>query len=522
MKAIQFTMMALFTVICISCHKDQGPRVDPLSKPIVILFDNDVHCGKDADGYAQIAGLKSAICAADTAQCILVSSGDYLQGGVIGSISKGSDMVTIMNRCGYDAVCLGNHEFDYGMPRLFELTKSLNVPVTCCNMTKVNDTEPIYKKFVMVEASSGAKVAFVGILTPEAYTAEHAAFVDKDNKQIYDVRKDYAVCVQDAVNQARNSGADYVIALAHLGEKAGEWSSWSMIGATNGIDAVLDGHSHTVVEYAAFPNKDGKMIPLSQTGTKFKSIGKLYISKKTGIVPELIPLGEVTQSSTAVSAVVDSIRQATSKQLDKIVGHTDYRLTIYDQDGVRIVRKKECNMGNFVADAFRYVGGGEITITNGGGIRTDIPVGDIKLRQLIDVAPFGSDIVTAKIKGNDILKILQRGSEGAQDDKECGRFPVVSGMKYVIEKNGTERVKASKVMVWNKDTKSYEPLDLNRIYTVSSTKYFCQGLDYVTGLEIIKEGLGIEYQAVENYLVNGLKGVVSPEYASVQGRITFE
>jgi len=521
MKTILLLVFASLPVFSFSCANGQTRSVKPLDKPIVILFDNDVHCGRDADGYAQISGLKAAICAADTAQCLMVSSGDYLQGGVIGSLSRGKDIVTIMNRCGYDAVCLGNHEFDYGMDRLFELTGELNIPVTCCNMTKVNETEPVFDKFIMVTTSSGTKIAFVGILTPEAYYAEHVSFIDNNHNQIYEVSENHAFFVQTAVNQARDSGADFVIALSHLGEEDGEWSSRTMIAATSGIDAVLDGHSHSVINGELYPNKDGKMIPRSQTGTKFKNIGKLYISKQGDIVSDLIPLIDVTQPNPSVSSVVDSIKQANSAFLNEIIGHSEFNLTIYDRNGRRIVRRNECTAGNFVADAFRYVGGGEIAITNGGGIRTDIPAGNITLHHIMDMVPFGNNTVTAKIIGSDILKILQNESEGAQNGKECGGFPVVSGMKYVIEKTGTERVKASKVMIWDKDTKCYKPLDLNRTYTVSSHSYFFNSLDYVK-IETTEKFPVIEYEAVEKYLQDGLKGIIGPEYKSTQGRITFE
>ena len=122
-------LLALAALMATSCQKDP---VEPQQErqSIVILFENDVHCA--IDGYARIAGLRDAI--ADTAWAALVSSGDYLQGTVVGAISHGQYIVDIMRTMRYDAVELGNHEFDYGVPRLQELFAGFNAPVLCCNL----------------------------------------------------------------------------------------------------------------------------------------------------------------------------------------------------------------------------------------------------------------------------------------------------------------------------------------------------------------------------------------------------
>ena len=134
MKKLKY-LLPLVVLGVYSCSGKQ-PQVDEStnalasSRSIVVVFENDVHC--NMDGYAKFAGLRDAI--ADTADVLTVSSGDFLQGGAMGSISRGGYVVTLMNAVGYDVVTLGNHEFDYKIPRLMELSDSMKTPITCANL----------------------------------------------------------------------------------------------------------------------------------------------------------------------------------------------------------------------------------------------------------------------------------------------------------------------------------------------------------------------------------------------------
>ena len=125
-----------------ACHKQ---------KSIVVLYENDVHCA--VDGYAKLAGLRDAI--ADTAHVFLVSNGDYVQGQTVGAISKGQYVVDIMKTIGYDAITLGNHEFDYGMERMFELLRQVPAPIVCCNLYDVRLGRSVFAPYVMKRVGSG-------------------------------------------------------------------------------------------------------------------------------------------------------------------------------------------------------------------------------------------------------------------------------------------------------------------------------------------------------------------------------
>jgi len=170
-------------------------------KSIVILFENDVHCG--IDGYTKLAGLRDAIASADTAYVGVTSSGDFINGGVAGAISRGQYIVDIMRSVGYDAIGLGNHEFDFGTPRLLELMPQAGVPVICANLFKAGGTQPIFPACTM-KTFGQKRVAFIGVCTPESMQAEAYSFYDKDGRQLYDMRtKDVFRLVQAAGDSVR-------------------------------------------------------------------------------------------------------------------------------------------------------------------------------------------------------------------------------------------------------------------------------------------------------------------------------
>ena len=215
----------------------QALKQKMMNRPIVVLYENDVHCG--IEGYAKIAGLRDAIAASDTAYVAVVSSGDFVQGGPAGTLSKGQYIIDIINSVGYDAMTIGNHEFDYKVPQLFHLTDQLNAPVTCVNFSDIKTGKQFYAPFV-IKKFGARKVAFVGVVTPSTLMSEGAAFYDEDGTQLYDLHhNDVYNLVQQATDSARAQGADYVVVLSHLGESTFDVVSGKMIAATTGIDAVL-------------------------------------------------------------------------------------------------------------------------------------------------------------------------------------------------------------------------------------------------------------------------------------------
>ena len=494
----------------------QALKEKMMHRPIVVLYENDVHCG--IEGYAKIAGLRDAIAATDTAYVAVVSSGDFVQGGPAGTLSKGQYVIDIINSVGYDAMTIGNHEFDYMVPQLFHLTDQLNAPVTCVNFSDMQTGKQVYAPFV-IKKFGARKVAFVGVVTPSTMMSEGAAFFDEDGKQLYDLHhKDVYNLVQQATDSARAQGADYVVVLSHLGESTFDVVSGKMIAATTGIDAVLDGHSHATIPCEKIANKKGKTVLCSQTGTKFANIGKLYIGSNGKLSTELLPTDKMEYISESVKAVVDSINEINAALTNKDCGYADQLMTINDNNGKRLVRSGETNLGNFVADAFRWYGDAQLAFSNAGGIRQNLPKGNITYGNLLETQPFSNEMCVIRISGHLLCDVLEVGAEALPD--ESGFFVQPSGFRYTIDKNAIPRV--SDVQVLN-DKGEYEPIDMDKEYTLATLNY---NLSQYNGLmlncELIKQNIGLDVEALYNYLINPLKGRIGSEYANPQGRITIK
>lgn len=486
-------------------------------KSIVILYENDVHCG--IDGYAKLAGLRDAI--ADTAYVAVVSSGDYLQGGTAGAISKGKYIVDIMKSVGYDAVTLGNHEFDYKTPRMIELLNYLAAPVVNVNLKDSQTGNFVFMPYVMKKYGT-KKVAFVGVTTPTTRYTEEYAFFDNDGKQLYELcEKNVYELVQNAVNSARSHGANYVIVLSHLGEDDNDLhvESHGLIANTMGIDVVLDGHTHSVIPHEYVTDKGGRKVLISQTGTKLNNIGKLYISKDgVTISNELVPTANIKESPI-VKHTTDSIKALSENFTSRHVGTSDYKLRILDDKGNQQVRLAETNAGDLVADAFRIVIGSQIGMTNGGGIRTEVNAGELKMGNIIDLLPYDNYLYEVEVEGSTIAQLLTKCIQGLPH--ENGDFPQVSGLKFDIDAKAHQ---VSNIKVLNTKTNEYEPIKMNSLYTIATTDYCITGGGMggiLKDSKVTKSSVMIYSEALVEYISNNLNGHVGKEYAAPQGRINF-
>lgn len=476
--------------------------VSAADQDIVILYTNDVHCGiDDKIGYAGLSLYKKEM-QAQTPYVTLVDAGDAIQGAPIGTLSDGGYIIDIMNQVGYDFAVPGNHEYDYGMPRFLELAGKLNCGYYSSNFMDLKTNTPVFAPYKMFTYGS-TKVALVGATTPESFTKSTPAYFqdgsgnyiygfceDETGKKLYDQ-------IQQSVNSARAEGAQFVILVGHLGENGttDRWTSDNVIKNTNGIDVVIDGHSHE--EYTKdLKNKDGKNVLLTQAGTKLNKIGKLTIHTDGSLANELVAQVPVTAVSstytvkkgdslsriakrelgsynrwreiynanrdkvkdpdvlnlgsqliipgkTAVSEdgkaldydtdqFIKNIKAQYQESLKAVLGHTDVELTIINPaTKERAVRNGETNLGDLCADAYRQVLGADIGIVNGGGVRAGIKPGNITYNDTLTVHPFGNMGCVVEATGQQIKDALEMASRNYP--KENGGFLQVSGLKYTIK-----------------------------------------------------------------------------------------
>ena len=511
MKAKFFLPCIAFAVFSCSETSSQAEgKPSSSQKSLVIVYENDVHC--NMDGYAKFAGLRDLI--ADTADVATVSSGDFLQGGAWGSVSRGGYVVPLVNKVGYDVMALGNHELDYKFPRLMELVDSLTPPIICSNLVLKGTTTPLFKPYVLKQIGS-KKIAFVGALTPDALVTESYAFEDDSSKDSYDIpASNVFQLVQTAVNNARKAGADYVILLSHFGIEP-PFTSMELIQNTSGIDAVLDGHSHSVVAEKFIPNLNGDSILVSQTGSKFQNVGVLDITHDGKFHSRLIPLDSITTSSKSVSAVYDSLYAIAVQNLQQVISSTKFDLTINGEDGNRLVRKGETNLADFVADALRYVFEADIGLVNGGSVRATIPAGNITYQNVLDVMPFANDMCLVRATGKQIKSALAEGV--AHLPNEFGGFLQVSGLRYEVILDSVPRI--GKVQV--ETNQGYTEIIEDKFYTVGMASYLAYAGVEITAFhksESITDKVMTDDEAVMKYL-KSLGSEIPELYHKPQGRI---
>lgn len=488
-------------------------------RSIVIYYENDVHC--QINGYAALAGLRDA--SADTAHVAVVSSGDFLQGGTAGAISDGAYIIDIMQAVNYDAVALGNHEFDYKIPRMLTLLERLGAPIVCVNLRDLSTGQMLYRPYV-IKQMGRKKVAFVGVLTPETMQDENYALVDSEGNFTHDLcaTEVYAL-TQQAVDQARAEGADYIIVLSHLGEKEtlSGVDSHSLIANTRGIDALFDGHSHTIVECQPTNSSDSRPVLITQTGTKFQNIGKLVISPDGHFSVQLLPIDSVGERSARVMAVTDSIKDLMHVVTSLPICESEVPIRINAPDGTRLVRSQETNAGDLVADAYRHAGKSDIAICNGGGIRADMPAGAINYGHIIDMLPYDNYLQVISITGRQLVDLLTLATSSYPN--EDGDFPQISGMRFTLHPNATVRI--SDVRILNSKTLKYVPIDLNATYSLTTSDYCVSGggmRGFLKGYPILHDRFDIHNKAVATYLTDALQGHIGKEYAHPQGRIIIK
>ena len=505
---------------------------------ITILYTNDVHTYIDKQSpkltYAAIAALKKSY-QDDGKNVLLVDAGDHVQGTAYGSMDEGATIIQLMNAAGYDAATPGNHEFDYGMDRAKELMADADYPYLSCNWVNLPLNNRVLSD-VKYFRIGGRTIAFVGITTPETITKSTPAyFMDKNQKRyVYDIlggedgQKLYSA-VQKSINKARMI-ADYVIGLGHLGvdPSSSPWTSKEVIEHTSGLDAFIDGHSHTVMECEWVKDLSGKAVALTQTGSYFANVGEMTIKADGSIATQLVPTYDGLDS--AVAGIQTEWVSAVDDMLGEKIAVAETNFYISDPaTGKRRIRLGETNLGDFVADGiYSYFNEVEqlhcdVAIMNGGGIRADVDAGDWSFKTCKQVSPFGNVACLMSVTGKQIQDALEFAARFAgAEGKENGGFLQVAGATYEIhtdipntvqtdDKNvwigsatGTPRVQ--NVKIYDKASGTYVPLDEGKTYALAGMNYTLRnlgdGFAMFDGAELIKDYVAEDYLVMSTYAMS--------------------
>lgn len=510
------------------------------TEDIIILYENDAH--GEIGGYSKLAAMKKEM-QQTYSNVGVVSSGDYIQGNSWGVISQGSYIVELMNLVGYDAVTLGNHEFDYRLERLEELIGMMDTKPVCCNFQKIGENESYFKPYSIVSYGD-VDIAYIGITTPSTITSSSPTqFKDEDENFIYTFcPSDLYEVVQENIDAAEAEGADYIIAISHVGyaddEIYGDLEDVEdLIKNTDGFDVVLDAHSHTILENKEITDKGGNNVVLSSTGTKFEYIGKLTISNDA-IETELIRTADYQETDPEVEAYIEQMYEEYATLGERKVAVSEVDLMTQDENGNRLVRIAETNLGDLCAEAFRSVVSADIGYINGGGLRSDILAGDVSFNSLLNVFPFNNTVVLAEADGQTIRDMMEMATMSWPE--EDGSFPHLAGITFSLntsipssvvldemeEFNGVAgQYRVYDIKVFNRETGKYEPIDLEKKYTIASHNYALvehgSGMRMLQNAEVLRNDGMLDVEALEQYIVEELDGVIGEEYTDVSVNITF-
>ena len=520
-----------FILVLISCSCSFAANLP--DKDIIIIYTNDVHCGvDDVIGYAGLAHYRKQMQNLSP-YITLVDAGDAVQGASIGAISHGRYIIEIMNHINYDIAIPGNHEFDYGWGQFENFAKNLKCSYISCNLRDAVTGQLVLKPYKIIRYGN-TKVAYVGICTPQTMSSTTpSTFMDSSGNFIYDFDGDLTgrkLCasVQEAVNQALDDGADYVIAVGHLGEDSAvkAWSSINVIANTRGIDALIDGHTHEVTPCMKVKNLDGKEIIITQTGTKLHNIGKMIIDTQGKISSELV--SEVKDKDSETQAFINEIQARYEDTLKSYIGHSNFELNAMDDQGNWLVRNGETGLCNLITDALLFsantMGGADIALFNGGGVRSNMKSGDLTYGSAFNVLPFGDTVSICEVSGQSLLDELEQGAR--LYPKRSGGFLQVSGITYTINGKIPSPVKVDNrnmlVSIEGERRVSNvkingKALDPKKLYKVVSITYLIAAQRY--RLKIIEP----DYEAACDSLVHYIKslGEIPERYKDSQNRITF-
>lgn len=457
---------------------------------LTVLHTNDVHSHLDVDdmgryGSARVKAVADSI-KAEKPDNVMVDAGDLLVGTIFFSQFDGTVDQVVLNMMGYDAITLGNHEFDKGPSILSSFIDNLQIPVVSSNVDFPG--EPLLNGKVIpyyIKEVGASRVGFIGA------TLTSTLGISNPGQTI--VFNDEIESLSTAVQQLRTEDVNIIIAITHVGFTADK----VIAGAVDGIDIIVGGHSHSLLSndkygIAAYPtvvnSPSGDPVLVVQAGSYNKYLGELDVTFNKDGVPVMwtgnpIYLDAGFPLDEDVAAYIAKINEDLLPMAQKVIGRTEVELT-REWD-------RESALGNLITDAmleYMRPQGVQIALTNNGGIRSAIPEGDITLGSVMKLLPFGNTMATFEIKGSDLWQTFDHGVSRALGEDIDGsggnRFlhnsgaivtwdPTLPKFDYKSQTGG--RVVSVKIDV-NGDGK-YVDLDLDATYKVVSNNYIRGGGD---------------------------------------------
>ncbi len=403
---------------------------------------------------------------------LLLAAGDMIQGNNWANLFQGESVIEIMNKMRFDAMVVGNHEFDFGQSVLKKRISEAVFPVLGADVEGIDALKPY-----VIKEIAGIKVGIIGVVTDETPVSTHPKNVAglKFNSP--------AATVKKYIEELKGK-VDIIIVLSHIGYHADR----ALAEKVKGIDVIVGGHSHTEI---LSPVMIGNTI-IVQAWEHAKALGVLDLTledgkiiKHYGHLVEIKP--ETGKEDKDVREIVEKYNSRIDTAMNQPIGEAGV-----DLDGEN-VRKQETNLGDLVADIMRKVAGADVAIINGGGIRSGINKGDIKMKDVYTVLPFDNYIVAIRLTGAKIREALEYGISAIEE--RAGRFPQVSGLSFTYSRSVNAGPKIRDIFIAGR------PVEPDREYVVATNDFLAAGGD---GYKMFGEAL----KSSKNFSITGgaLKG----------------
>lgn len=475
---------------------DFHARVDEYNRNGARCKEADAIAGVCIGGAPRIATTVAAI-QNDRPNVLVLDAGDQFQGTLFYNLFKGDVLTLTMNYIGYDAMAIGNHEFDNGPATLASFINGLDFPVLSANIDATNEPllNGLIDAYIVVERG-GHEIGIIGLTTPDT------ANISSPGPNI--IFTDMVAALQSAADALTAQGVDKIIALTHVGYDI----DLSLAAQVSGIDVFVGGHSHSFLYYPALPISFsppafGPLTPVGEYPTFVQSLsgepvavvtayqwgsflGRLDVTfDPDGLIAYAngnpIYMGTAVAKDATLDAALQPYRDAVATLIATAVGTTTVELPI-NVAGVQVCRTGECLLGNLVADAMLWkanqVDPGanyQIAFQNGGGLRAPIITGTVTMGDVLETLPFGNAIATFELQGQYIWEALENGVSRYPNLSGNGRFAQVAGLRYAFDPTQPVGSRIVSVEVW--DGSSWVPLDLNAMYKCVTNDFMRRGGD---------------------------------------------
>ncbi|MEW9502400.1 bifunctional metallophosphatase/5'-nucleotidase [Jeotgalibacillus marinus] len=433
-------------------------RYDENIDRMTIVATNDLHGRILNDeentelGMAKIATIVEQI-REENDDTFLFDIGDTFHGTNYVNFSEGESAVNLMNQMQYDAMVLGNHDFNFGQERMFELMEMAEFPVMSGNFRYEENDELITDPYEIIEVM-GKEIALIAITAEDTVVKTLASNVEG----LY--AEEEVSALQLLVDEVKDE-VDHIFVLSH----AGYIIDKEMAEEVDGIDFILGGHTHDTLEYPELHN--GTYITQAWEYGKALSINQVLFheGELIGISGHLARDYEGLEEASDVKETLDEIEAEVSEELSEVIGSIDV-----DLDGDRSnVRTRETNLGNLITDAMRNLTGSDIAFTNGGGIRDSIPSGEVAILDVVTALPFLNFVIEIEVTGEQLLRSAEQGVHLLPE--ENGGFMHVSGMSFTYDPSQPEGDRVVELYVGD------EEVDPEATYTAATNDFTASGGD---------------------------------------------